>query len=549
MREVGVQIMSVHGVCSFSFVCGCHQTVSENNSVNVLFHSHGTVRWLARHSVWAAALVLAVSLSASMLVSSKLASSRTQLATERIIARIDLMVDSAVQANQVVRTWLPSLQRVPCGPVSARLREFVASRPYIRSLTVWERGSYRCSSVFGGISGRVDSPLPHHGHAARLLEGNQLTPNSGVLLISTATGPAQGVIGAISANYLEHALEAAPGTDAWLEVGGQRLTLLAGQVVVQPVSAARTCERRRPDRHALVTLVVADACAPAWIARLLTADVWKVSVPLTLLVLGALLYIRRAEVGRQCRAVLDALRAGQLTPHYQPIFSLADGNIRGAEVLVRWRHPTRGAISPEVFVPLLEAMGKTPLLTAYVLRRAAEDLLQGHWRLPEDFYLSVNISPRELLDRRLVNAVRQFKRAAPHCGLALEITERESLAASPALRAHVMLLSAMGVRLLLDDFGTGYAGLGYLTLLRIDCVKIDKSFVEQLEGHNETAQRILAVIVDLCASLSMTVIAEGIETSEQRAYLRRQGVTHGQGYVMAPALSASEIARFLAMPE
>lgn len=517
--------------------------------MNILFHSHGAVRWIAKHSLWVAALVLLVSLSASVFVSSKLSSSHTQSLSERIIDRVDLMLSTAVQSNQIVRTWIPSLLSVPCGPVSARLREFVATRVFIRSITVWEQGAYRCSSVFGGISGRVEGPLPRSGHAVQLLASNQLTPDSGVMLIQTATSPTQGVISAISARHLAHVMDMANNARVWLEVGAWRLVLQDGNLAVEPVSAARSCELRRADSHALVTLVMANGCEMSWAAMLLASRVWMVSGPITLLVLMGLLYIRFSRTGIRCRALLDALNHGHLVPHYQPIFTLADGHVCGAEVLMRWHDATLGRVSPEVFVPLLEAMGRTHMLTAHALRRAAHDVCQWECQLPAEFYVSVNISPRELLDSRLVSAVRRFRRTVPHCGLALEITEREPLEASAMLRANVMLLKALGARLLLDDFGTGYAGLSYLTLLRIDCVKIDKSFVQHLGGGDGTSQHILAVIIQLCKSLSMTVIAEGIETLAQRTYLVEQGITFGQGYVIAPALSAAEFGRILTLPK
>lgn len=531
-------------LCAPFYIYLSNETGNEN-SVNILLSSRVVPQWLTGHPRSAVMLASVIVVVVSVWISETLAANRTQLAVARITERLGTMVDMAVQSNEAVSTWLPSLRTVPCSMVAARLREGVATRPYLRSLTVWEKGQYRCSSVYGDIEGRVEGDLPRRGHAARLLTANQLTPDSGVLLILTATSPSQGVISGISANHLAEALHQPGVSDAWLAVDDARLRTQGGRAVITAPQPARTCEQRYTDRHRLVTLVVADGCETSMLTRWWDSGVALGSIGIVALLLGGLWRRLTVRQGRLHRELIVALRQGDIAPHYQPIFTLEDRCIVGAEVLVRWTHPTRGPISPDIFVPLLEVRGETLALTRYVLGRAAQDLLRAPWPLPADFYLSVNISPHELLDRGLIDAVRAFRRALPACGLALEITEREPLTWSPRLRAHVMLLSCLGARLLLDDFGTGYAGLSYLTMLRIDCVKIDKSFVQLADEPDRTHRRILEVIVDLCRSLSMSVIAEGVETACQRAYLREHGIKYGQGYWMAPPLNAAEFGRLL----
>ncbi len=260
---------------------------------------------------------------------------------------------------------------------------------------------------------------------------------------------------------------------------------------------------------------------------------------------------------RQRRGLEAALRAAmgtsQLTLHYQPQVDLRDGSIVGGEALLRWASPDHGDIPPGVFIPIAEETGLIGPLGAWLLDLACHEAA----RWPSRLRVAVNVSPVQVRLPGFLAMVRDALRAsglAPH-RLELEVTEGILLHDTDATLAIFTELRALGVLLALDDFGTGYASLAYLRKFRFDKIKIDRSFVRNLEdGSNACA--IVRAVVELSRSLGMRSNAEGVETEDEAAILRGLGCTEAQGYLfwrpmaaeaMRTAATASEAAR--GMPE
>ncbi|MBI3515711.1 MAG: EAL domain-containing protein [Proteobacteria bacterium] len=240
----------------------------------------------------------------------------------------------------------------------------------------------------------------------------------------------------------------------------------------------------------------------------------------------------------------SAIGTDQIDVVFQPKVRIADGRIIGAEALVRWRHPTRGTVLPDRFIPIAEQTGAIRALGEQVLRLACRTA--AGWAR-DDLHVAVNLSALQLRQADIterVAAILAETGLAPH-RLELEITE--SLLVEDTERAVDTLerLRALGVRLSLDDFGTGYSCLSYLARLKFDKLKIDRSFV--VEMHRSPDMRKLAkTIVRLGASLEMAVVAEGIELPEQWQHLRELGCAEGQGYLFSPPLTGAELAAALA---
>ncbi|MBU6265982.1 MAG: EAL domain-containing protein [Sphingomonadales bacterium] len=234
----------------------------------------------------------------------------------------------------------------------------------------------------------------------------------------------------------------------------------------------------------------------------------------------------------------DAVREGALEVHYQPMINLMSGETEGYEALLRWNHPVRGAISPEVFVPLAEEMGLIEVLGAQVLQRACRDAMG--W--PETMVLSVNVSPLQFRNGGLLNTVLQALSASrlPANRLELEITEAVLMDRSTRTEATIRSLRALGVGLSMDDFGTGYSSLSYLLSYPFTKIKIDRSFVLSL-GAEENSRAVVRAVVGLGKSLGMTVTAEGIEDETVRDYLREVGCFQGQGYLFGKARPDAEL--------
>jgi diguanylate cyclase (GGDEF)-like protein len=253
----------------------------------------------------------------------------------------------------------------------------------------------------------------------------------------------------------------------------------------------------------------------------------------------------RAQMRRQLEIDLrSALAAGRLEVHYQPLVELATGAILGFEALLRWPHPKRGYVPPSEFIPLAEEANLIGPLGNYVLRRACADATA--W--PDHVSLAVNLSP---LQFRVGNVFVTVKEALRESGLKphrldLEITESVLLECTDQVIAALYSLRALGARISMDDFGTGYSSLSYLRSYPFDKIKIDRTFVRDLKNNPQTLA-IVRAILGLAAGLDMRVVAEGIETKEDRDCLAAEGCKEGQGYYFGYAQPQSEVLRLLSM--
>ncbi len=240
-----------------------------------------------------------------------------------------------------------------------------------------------------------------------------------------------------------------------------------------------------------------------------------------------------------------ALDASELFLLYQPVFSIKNGSLCGVEALVRWRHPTRGIVSPVEFIPLAEELELIGRVDDFVLDEACRQLAtwlgEGGW--PDDFTMAVNISGLELDDPAFPDHVAKViaEHGLDPSRLCLEITETSWIADDSDVEAMLPALSALGVRLALDDFGTGYSTLLRLQHLQVDILKIDRSFVEHL-GRSARDRQIVAAVIAMAHALEMSVVAEGIETNEQLDELASLGCDVAQGFLFAHPLPAETVA-------
>ncbi len=236
-----------------------------------------------------------------------------------------------------------------------------------------------------------------------------------------------------------------------------------------------------------------------------------------------------------------ALERQELELWYQPQVGLKQGRVVGVEALVRWRHPERGIVPPMEFLPVASDTGLIIPLGEWVLRtacRQAQLWRQAGIRLD---HVAVNVDGQQLVRSDFVATVAAVleETGLPPEGLELEITEGFLLENAENGMGTVMRFSDMGVDIAIDDFGTGYSSLAYLKYLHADCLKIDKSFVNDLPGDS-TSAAIIRAVISLGHGLGFTLVAEGVETAEQLAYLRKAGCDLVQGYYFAKPMPADE---------
>ncbi|MEO8099525.1 MAG: EAL domain-containing protein [Acidobacteriota bacterium] len=245
----------------------------------------------------------------------------------------------------------------------------------------------------------------------------------------------------------------------------------------------------------------------------------------------------RTTLARDLRYAVDR---NQLVAVYQPKVDLHTGAIAGFEALLRWRHPELGLVSPADFIPLAEETGLILQAGEWILREACRQL--KHWQtvFPQPLAMSVNLSARQLCDPDLVGLV---SRVIAETGLTpstlhLELTESALIEKKQSARLALDGLHGLGVGLMLDDFGTGYAGLSYLNAYDFDALKIDRSFVSQVEFDSDS-RAIIKTILGLAGELQMDVVAEGIETTGQLLALRDMGCRMAQGFLFSKPVEAA----------
>jgi diguanylate cyclase (GGDEF)-like protein len=241
-----------------------------------------------------------------------------------------------------------------------------------------------------------------------------------------------------------------------------------------------------------------------------------------------------------------ALARGELFLVYQPIWDLEAGRVLGVEALLRWRHPARGVVSPEVFVPMLEENGLIIDVGAWVLEAACRDVRALHER-GHALALSVNVSGRQLDSADFADVVERVLGATGFdpAQLVLEITESVVMRSPQTAADGMRRLRATGVRIAIDDFGTGYSSLALLRQMPVDSLKIDRSFVAAIRDSVE-AEALVRMLVQLGKTLGLTTVAEGIEVDEQLHQLRRETCDSGQGFLLARPLELEDLVAFLA---
>ncbi len=246
-------------------------------------------------------------------------------------------------------------------------------------------------------------------------------------------------------------------------------------------------------------------------------------------------------------ALRRALERDEFELHYQPLMAIDGTTLWGMEALIRWRHPQRGLVAPDEFIPVAEDTGDIVAIGVWVLGMVCAQL--AAWRADglTGFRVSVNLSPRQFkqpdLTRVIAATLAQY--GIEPARVELEVTET-TLAANPEAAARVLgELKALGCGLAVDDFGTGYSSLAYLKRFPIDGLKIDRSFVRDIE-HDASDREITAAVIALSHNLGLRVVAEGVETAAQLDFLRARGCDFVQGWLFARAMPAAEAGAYLA---
>jgi diguanylate cyclase (GGDEF)-like protein len=245
-------------------------------------------------------------------------------------------------------------------------------------------------------------------------------------------------------------------------------------------------------------------------------------------------------------ALRRALERDQFSLHYQPKVDMASGQITGVEALLRWNHPELGAVSPGQFIPLAEETGLIVPIGRWVLKEACAQNMAWQRRGLRPVTMAVNLSPRQFADPHLLQDVDEALVASGMSPVLLQLEVTESMVMRNVSRAIKVLdaIQSRGIRLAIDDFGTGYSSMSLMKQFPIDTIKIDRSFIRDLPVDSED-QAIAQAIISMGKALGMTVIAEGVETLEQEAFLRSHACDEMQGFLFSKPLPANQLADLL----
>ena len=268
---------------------------------------------------------------------------------------------------------------------------------------------------------------------------------------------------------------------------------------------------------------------------------------------GCTYHLFNERINRNARSLADleaelrrALRRDELELHYQPRLCLTSGKIVGLEALVRWRHQERGLLPPNEFVPLAEQSGLIVPLGYWVISRALRDMQALRERGLPALHMAINLSFRQFQDNQLLATLGRLidERGIDAQWLEFELTETAVMRRSDLVKQTMDALGRLGVRFSLDDFGTGFSSFVHLNSLPIALLKIDKSFVGEMEQREEN-RKLVHAMINLAHNLSLEVVAEGVETAEQLALLRSYGCDQVQGYLISKPLPMPELVNYL----
>ncbi|APC19247.1 cyclic diguanylate phosphodiesterase [Pseudomonas frederiksbergensis] len=369
-----------------------------------------------------------------------------------------------------------------------------------RAALMLGRGNFRVATSRGHLTDMVD-----------------LTPGSSLLVVVGQGARAIPVLGAP---------QAWPPTDPWSPFSSEPLQVTKTRLIY-----------RMPTNNPEYQLVL---ITPRTALHLPTLWWWLVPASLVLgLSIGALVFLlarQRQSLGGELQG---ALKRGELQVLYQPIFDLKSRNCVGAEALLRWRRPDGTLTSPDLFIPMAENTGQIRQITDFVLQRLLEQLGKLLRANPQ-LYISVNLAACDVMVPRVGQVMARLlatHRVAAR-QIAFEVTERGLIDVVIA-RENLQALRDAGHQVLIDDFGTGYCSLAYLQTLPVDCLKIDKAFIDAL-GHDAASSGVAPHIIRMAHALQLKVIAEGIEHEAQVTLLSSEGVNYGQGWLFAHALTAAQ---------
>jgi sensor c-di-GMP phosphodiesterase-like protein len=453
--------------------------------------------------------------------------------TFKIDAILNEAVNAADTAQRVAAQGCTSGGQLELGTEAAL-------KPHLRAIMIEQSGTIMCTSLPGnGVLIIHPETLPDE--KLMLLSGNRLINGVPVLVFQRPI-PGGRVIISVSDAHLRDVI-AGTSENLALVVNKQQLARI-GDVSPLPTSQPSTTLAS----SALFPFSMAWQAPAFFDMTRLVQQGWSLMLLVFILSVAVGILWRR-YAGKSTTFEEDLRKAiirGDIVPFYQPIMNGKTGGLYGVEVLARWKHPKSGYIPPDVFIPIAERSGLIIPLTKGLMEKVVSQLKPLLPKLPDGFHIGVNISARHINSPTFIGDCNTFGQGfkGKKIKLVLEVTEREPLLDNPELIENLNTLHNSGFVIALDDFGTGYSGLSCLDALAIDYIKIDKSFVSRVSEQKDSTI-LLDCVIEIAKKLSLSIVAEGVETKEQLEYLNRNQINLLQGYYFGKPVSYVEFIKFL----
>lgn len=423
-----------------------------------------------------------------------------------------------------------------------RLGTEAALKPHLRTILIVKKGAIWCSSLPGNRVLLTHIPKMTNTHL--LLVPAKDTVNELPVLVYQTNLPASRILVTISDKHIRGALNVPLKRVSYSLLVGDSTIGLSGDV---SAIDANTPLSGRVDSAKYHYSIIYNQPPLFSLARIVTKG--SGILLFILLISGSSAYALEKYLNKNAtpeETLRKAISNGEIVPFYQPIVNGKERTLRGVEVLARWKHPRAGFISPASFIPVAEKSGLIIPLTQSLMAQVVAHMNAIASKLPEGFHVGINFSASHITSPTFVEECLiyrdSFIRSDLH--LVIEVTEREPLHVDDNLVSRLNILHENGFVIALDDFGTGYSGLSYLHDLHIDYIKIDQSFVGRVNAEPDST-RILDCVLDLARKLSLSIVAEGVETKEQLDYLNQNNITFLQGYYFYKPVPFTELVKIM----
>lgn len=450
---------------------------------------------------------------------------------QKTIKAINDLLSYAEQANQAILAKPHDLTQ--CDNIIMALRKQVATVPYVRSVNLAQHGTIYCSSLYGSVQVQ-DEYIRYHDGKLLLLPGSLVKSNYPLIVVRNTKGDTS-ALSSIGSIYFQNILQQHERPDLFIAL----------RIDEHWLSKDGKFSTQNPFTQGINHRTYLSSAFPFAIETSLDyrsfwqafwhnnqSYIWGLFFLLCIFSVGIGYLLNKpysfsTELKR-------ALRNNEFIPYAQTLIDAKTRKVIGIEVLMRWKHPQQGLIRPDLFIPQAEESDLIIPMTSMLIKQSATILSRYQQRLPAEFHVGFNITARHFQHHSLLHDVQAFLHTIEGADikLVLEITERQAIEHITDTVVLFDALQTLGVILAIDDFGTGHSTLNYFQYLHISCLKIDRSFVNQI-GEGSLSEHIIENIMDLGHRLSLVMVAEGVETELQARYLIERNVTYLQGYLFS----------------